>query len=585
MGKQANVKKRRLTARLRFTIDIRSLFFRIGLAIGSAGFLVAVVLAGAYYQQLMHRGVENATVRQEEILHMFSGQIVQDINRNVTRRIEISFQALIDRVGDVFVFGAVYNKEGGLMVALGDEDGISGDLLLPHFEIIQETMQPVILADTQTVISPAIQPNGNLAGFTIMTWDREAIRMPIVNLAMMTATILTAIFLIWTALVMVMMRRLVGRPLKSISGALSDLEAGRYDIAAHNFGNTTQMNAIRTHFQSLETALSDAAAVQEKQQRDHAEKTIAIDKLSQGLAALAERDLASDIAQPFAAQFEILRQDFNTAQQSMGTTLHNIAHVCSSIDMEIGQLVTASTELSDRSDHQAQTLSDILTSLSQATSHSNQAADRAKGVRTTVFSTNETVKSSGELVTSAVTAMAEIETSSVEIQKIVGVIEDIAFQTNLLSLNAAVEASRAGQAGRGFAVVATEIQSLSNRTTDAAKEIQGLISSSVRQMKDGANLVRNVGDSLEKAIGGVRTVDQDVSALVETFLGYSETLTGISQGAEVLNEATKQSAKMAENMKASTDQLHARSDDLRASVQLFKLPQPKQGKSVRAAAA
>lgn len=563
----------RLMTRLRTTFDVRSLFFRIALAIGGAGLLLALSLSGVYYQQLMQKGVENATVRQEENLHMFSGQVVQDINRNVTRRIETSFVALAERIGDVFVFGAVHNRDGDLMVALGEDGTLPTDMLQPYFETIRETMLPVVLPGLQTVISPAVQPNGNLAGFTIMVWDRAAIRAPIVNLAIMAAAILTGVFLIWTTLVILMMRRLVGRPLRSISGALSDLESGRYNIAAHDFGNLTQMNLIRGHFQSLETALSDAARAQEEQQQNHVEKTMAIEQLSGGLAALAERDLGSSIAQPFAGQYEVLRNNFNTAQQAMGTTLVNISDVCSSFDVEIGQLVSASGELSDQADHQAKTLSDILGALSEAASHTETAVDRAKDVRNTVLSTNETVKNSGDVVVSAVSAMTEIETSSVEIQKIVGVIEDIAFQTNLLSLNAAVEASRAGQAGRGFAVVANEIQNLSHRTKDAAQEIHGLISSSVDQMKNGANLVRDVGTSLEQAIGGVRTVDRDVSALVETFVGYSETLAGISKGATSLDQVTKHSAVMAENMKASTDQLHARSDDLRGFVQLFALPE------------
>ncbi|WP_341368326.1 methyl-accepting chemotaxis protein [Yoonia sp. BS5-3] len=582
MTKHAKGPRMSLYQRLAATFDIRSLFFRIALALGGAGLIVAVLLSSIYYQQLMQKGVENATTRQEETLHLFSGQIVQDINRNVTRRIEIAFTALIERIGDVFVYGAVHNKDGGLMVALGDEDGLPAGFLEPHFATIRETMQPVTLPDLQLVVSPAIQPNGNLAGFILMVWDQAAIQAPIVKLALAAVGVLTGVFLVWTTLVILMMRRMVGRPLRSISGALSDLEAGHYDVARHDFGHLTQMKSIQQHFHALEHALADAAKMQEEQRIDNAAKSAAIEELSGGLAALADRDLASHIAQPFAGQFEILRENFNTAQHVMGTTLHSISSVCSSVDDEVGQLVSAASDLSTRADHQARTLSDILASLSEAATHTETAVDRARGVRTTVMSTNETVKNSGDIVVSAVAAMSEIETSSAEVQKIIGVIEDIAFQTNLLALNAAVEASRAGEAGRGFAVVATEIQNLSNRTTDAAREIHGLISNSVKQMKNGANLVRDVGTSLEQAIGGVRTVDQDVSALVETFVGYSQTLGGIKEGAASLDQATKQSAAMAENIKASTDQLHARSDDLRGYVTLFSLPDETGGDSQRA---
>ena len=179
-------------------------------------------------------------------------------------------------------------------------------------------------------------------------------------------------------------------------------------------------------------------------------------------------------------------------------------------DQEIGHLVQESADMTQRTDRQANTLSDIISSITEASHHTGAAVNRAKGVKGTVLKTNETVGKSGEVVASAISAMSEIETSSAEIQKIVDVIEDIAFQTNFLALNAAVEASRAGEAGRGFSIVASEVRNLSTRTTNAAREIQSLISDSVEQMKKGASLVRNVGSSLSDAIEATKVIDHEV---------------------------------------------------------------------------
>jgi methyl-accepting chemotaxis protein len=120
--------------------------------------------------------------------------------------------------------------------------------------------------------------------------------------------------------------------------------------------------------------------------------------------------------------------------------------------------------------------------------------------------------------------------------------------------------------------VAAEVRNLSTRTTDAAREIQSLISSSVQQVKTGANLVRDVGTSLNVAIDGVRLIDTEVSGLVNTFVSYSDTLEALNSGASKLDQATQKSAAMAEDMKTSTDHLRARATELRDFVALFTLP-------------
>lgn len=594
MMKQDTVSQKVNGQRRGALLDVRSLFFRIAVFVGGAGLLLSAVLSTLYYQQLTEKGLRNATEMQREMQLMFSTQIVQDINRNVTRRIGISLNAMNGRVADVYVYGAVFDRDGVLLsehhaadltagegsenegesIAVFHEpfDGFSVDLLETKFAIIREGLEPVVLSDLQTVIAPSILPTGKLAGFTLSVWDADAIRAPVKRLAFFTAGLLIVVFFVWTILVVVMLGRMVGRPLGSISGALADLEAGKYDISHHDFGNVSEMKVIKRRFSALESTLCAGADAQKDRDVDHERTSAAIERLSGSLDALANRDLSLKIEEPFAEKYDVLRQNFNTAQSAMGMTLRNITDVCSLFDEEIHHLVDASTDLSDRSSLQAQTLSDIISSLSDASERTGGAVQSARSVRSTVVSTNETVEKSGEVVTEAVSAMAEIETSSTEIQKIIGVIEDIAFQTNLLALNAAVEASRAGEAGRGFSVVAAEVRNLSTRTTDAAREIQELISSSVQQMKNGADLVRDVGSSLSVAIDGVKLIDTEVNGLVETFVSYSETLTTLKHGAVELDGATRKSAVMAEEMKTSTDHLKARSTDLRDFVALFTLP-------------
>ncbi len=561
-----------LWSRIKKIFDFRSLFFRMTLVIGGAGLILSASLAALYYHQMTDRGVKNATVLQTEMLQSFAGKVVQDINRKILRRIENSMISMEERVSDVFVYAAVFDKVGAPLVERGFADEtLTSNTLQAQFSIIAETLEPVVLPDLQAVVSPALLPNGKLGGYAVMIWDGEAIRAPLRQLALFAVGALSTIFAVWAALVVLLVKRLVGRPLQSIGSALADLEAQKYHISSSGFGKLTQMQPIAQGFLSLQGTLEEAAQTRAAQEAEYEAKSQAIERLSQGLDSLANRNLDARIGEVFSEPYDVLRANFNTAQEVMEGTLGNISGVCSTFDREIAHLVEASADMSDRAGVQAQTLSDIIDSLSQVSGHTDSAVERAQNVRSTVLGTSETVSKSGEVVAEAVDAMTKIEASSVEIQKIVGVIEDIAFQTNLLALNAAVEASRAGEAGRGFSVVASEVRNLSTRTGEAAREIHTLIASSVDQMKGGADLVRSVGTSLGDAISGVKRIDTDIGGLVDVFVGYSQTLNGLNEGANELDQNTKKTAIMAQQMKVSTDQLDARASDLREFVSLFTL--------------
>lgn len=575
---QRTTTKRRL-------IDTRSLFFRVGLAVSLAGCALLAGLVTVYYVNYTKSSLQASATLQREMLSSFSAQVVQDINRNVSLRLNKSLEALAGRTPDIFVYAAAYNRDGVLLAEFGSPEAASDlplDSLFTTIGASVEAEEPrgARIAESFAEVAPSVLPNGRLGGYTVLVWNGDAIRSPIVDKAFAAAGILFVAFLGWTVLVILMIRRLVGKPFQAVSNALADLENGKYDLSAHAFGNLTQTKVIASRFESLRTALAAAADAHAAQERDRAAQAQAIERLSEGLSALADRNLRESILEPFSGEYEVLRANYNTAQEAMAATLAGISEVCAIFDAEIAQLVGASSDMSGRADAQAKTLSDILAALSSAADTTQSVVDRAEGVRATVIDTSQTVERSGAVVNDAVGVMSEIETSSVEIQKIVNVIEDIAFQTNLLALNAAVEASRAGEAGRGFAVVATEIRNLSTRTTDAAGEIRDLIANSVAQMHSGANLVRDVGGSLTLAIEGVKDIDTEIGNLVETFVDYARTLGSVSDGARLLDQDTKQSAAMAVDIKTSTDQLLHKSTDLQDAVAAFSLPD---GTSSRAA--
>ena len=152
------------------------------------------------------------------------------------------------------------------------------------------------------------------------------------------------------------------------------------------------------------------------------------------------------------------------------------------------------------------------------------------------------------MVKRAVEAMGAIHNSALEVSKIIGVIDEIAFQTSLLALNAGVEAARAGDAGKGFAVVAQEVRALASRSAESAKEIKGLISASTTQVDLGVTLVAETGEALSRMAGRVGQIDTLVSEMASSALEQSHRLSEINSSANAIDQATRQNAAMVEEM-------------------------------------
>ncbi|MEC7760438.1 MAG: methyl-accepting chemotaxis protein, partial [Pseudomonadota bacterium] len=225
-------------------------------------------------------------------------------------------------------------------------------------------------------------------------------------------------------------------------------------------------------------ARADAERQAAKKQQDSV-----VDALREGLGALAEGDLMKRIDEAFTEDYEQLRNDFNLAADKLLEAMRGVIENADLITGEAAEISTAADDLSARTEKQAATLEQTASALDELTSSVRSAADGATHANGIVDKARENAEASGNVVREAVTAMGEIESSSTQISKITGVIDDIAFQTNLLALNAGVEAARAGEAGRGFAVVASEVRALAQRSSDAAREINELISASGGQVK------------------------------------------------------------------------------------------------------
>jgi methyl-accepting chemotaxis protein len=241
-------------------------------------------------------------------------------------------------------------------------------------------------------------------------------------------------------------------------------------------------------------------------------------------------------------------------------------------------IATASTEiaagnmdLSGRTERQAGTLEETASSMEELTSTVRQNADNARQANVLAESASEVAVRGGAVVAQVVETMASINESSTKIVDIIGVIDGIAFQTNILALNAAVEAARAGEQGRGFAVVATEVRSLAQRSASAASEIKALIGSSVERVEAGARLVDEAGTTMEEIVTSVKRVTDIMAEISHASQEQSTGIESVNRAVGEMDEATQQNAALVEQATSAAASLQNEAQTLASVVSVFKL--------------
>ncbi|MBF9263246.1 Four helix bundle sensory module for signal transduction [Paracidovorax cattleyae] len=286
---------------------------------------------------------------------------------------------------------------------------------------------------------------------------------------------------------------------------------------------------------------------------------------------IAQGDLSEQIEIDRHDEVGELQRALAGMQDSLAAVVSNVRGNAESVATASAEIAQGNQDLSSRTEQQASRLQQTAASMDQLGSTVKQNADNARQANQLAQGASEVAAKGGEVVGQVVTTMQGISDSSRKIGDIIGVIDGIAFQTNILALNAAVEAARAGEQGRGFAVVAGEVRSLAQRSAEAAKEIKNLIGRSVEQVEQGTALVDQAGKTMGEIVGSIKRVSDIVAEISSASQEQSSGISQVGDAVGQMDQATQQNAALVEESAAAAESLKGQAQQLVQAVAVFKL--------------
>lgn len=289
------------------------------------------------------------------------------------------------------------------------------------------------------------------------------------------------------------------------------------------------------------------------------------------IRTIASGDLTQNVAITGRNEMGQLAAGLHEMQQSLVSTVSAVRGSTDSIYTGAGEIAAGSNDLSARTEQQAASLEETAASMEELTATVKQNSDNARQATLLAKNASETAARGGQVVDNVVRTMNDIADSSQQIAHITGVIDSIAFQTNILALNAAVEAARAGEQGRGFAVVAGEVRTLASRSAQAAKEIKGLIENSVSRVNTGSEQVSEAGATMKEIVAAVTRVTDIMAEISSASDEQSRGIEQVSLAVSQMDSVTQQNAALVQESATAAAALEDQSEQLRQAVAAFRL--------------
>jgi methyl-accepting chemotaxis protein len=395
-------------------------------------------------------------------------------------------------------------------------------------------------------------------------------------LSFVTATrISTAAQLLISAIIMASLGwlsvRAVVRRIGTLAQEMQQISDNDFSANIQGQDYNDEIGFISRTLANFKDKLGDAAEAQEREKRSQESNAEVVRILSESLHALAYGDFRNRITEFFPEEHKKLRYSINDAMESLQDVIASVREAADNIEQGSTEIARSADTLAGRTESQAATLAETAMALQGITESVNGATENVVNIEATVEKARQQAEASGGIVDESIKAMSEIEQSSSQISTIISVIDDIAFQTNLLALNAGVEAARAGDAGRGFAVVASEVRGLSQRSSEAAREIKTLIDQSGQQVGQGVKMVGRTGEALKGIASEVQEIAEMVRLVAKSSRDQSAALSEINTGVSHLDQATQENAAMAEENTAASQILRTDAQKLIEEVRQFKI--------------
>jgi methyl-accepting chemotaxis protein len=292
---------------------------------------------------------------------------------------------------------------------------------------------------------------------------------------------------------------------------------------------------------------------------------------SEFIGRVAEGDLSARVSIRAYGETQKMLDGLEAMAADLGALVGSVKHAAHAVADTSAQIAQGNLDLSQRTEEQATTLEETASSMEELTSTVAQNAENARAASQLAVEASGVARRGGQVVGQVVATMNDISDSSRRIGDIIGVIDGIAFQTNILALNAAVEAARAGEQGRGFAVVAAEVRTLAQRSAAAAREIKGLIGDSVAKVEAGTRLVDSAGQTMEEIVGAVKKVSDLITEIAAASQEQSGGIGQVNEAVAQMERVVQQNAALVEQASAAAESMKEQAQALLQLVSRFNL--------------